>query len=119
MGDAVNWEWIVHCAEDSGKDIIIVTRDTDYGVSYGEKFFLNDWLLLEFKERISQRRKIVLMDRLARAFKLVEIRVSAKAEQEEKDLVAELSAKLPSLKCEAAAIVQPSASADALQPARG
>ncbi|MGH8605914.1 MAG: PIN domain-containing protein [Gammaproteobacteria bacterium] len=119
IGDAVNWEWIVHCAEDSGKDIIIVTRDTDYGVSYGEKFFLNDWLLLEFKERISQRRKIVLTDRLARAFKLVEIRVSAKAEQEEKDLVEELSAKLPSLKCEATAIAQPSASADALQPARG
>lgn len=92
MGDAVNWEWIVHCAEVSGKDIIIVTRDTDYGVTYEKKHFLNDWLRLEFKERISQKRKIILTDRLAEAFKLVSVPVSQKAEKEEKKLIEEIDA---------------------------
>lgn len=101
IGDAVNWEWIVHCAKASGKDIIIVTRDTDYGISYDGKFFLNDWLHLEFKERISQKRKIVLTDRLSHAFKLVAIPVSAKAEEEENALVAELNATLPPFQLEA------------------
>lgn len=116
IGDAVNWEWIVHCAKDSGKDIIIVTRDTDYGVSYDRKFFLNDWLRLEFKERISQKRNIILSDRLAQAFKLVAISVSAKAEEEENKLVAELSV-VPALPFEATVIAQSSASAHTLQAA--
>lgn len=87
IGDAVNWEWIIHCAYESGKDIILVTRDTDYGVSYDGQFFLNDWLAKEFKERVSRKRKIVLTDRLAAAFKLVAIPVSQKAEQEENELI--------------------------------
>lgn len=91
IGDAVNWEWIVHCADKSSKDVIIVTRDSDYGCSYDGKFHLNDWLRLEFKERISQKRRIVLTDRLAEAFKLVAVPVSAEAEEEEKKLVAERS----------------------------
>lgn len=95
MGDAVNWEWIVHCAKESGKDIIIVTRDTDYGISYDGQFFLNDWLKLEFQERISRKRKIVLTDRLAQAFKQVAIPVSPAAEKEERDLLAELSVLAP------------------------
>jgi len=98
VGDAVNWEWIVHCAAASGKDIIIVTRDSDYGCSYDGKFHLNDWLRLEFKERISQKRRIVLTDRLAEAFKLIAVPVSAEAEEEEKKLVAEWSAT-PNVKC--------------------
>jgi PIN domain len=89
IGDAINWEWIIHCAELSEKDVILVTRDTDYGISYDGKFFLNDWLRLEFKERISQKRKIVLSDRLTEAFKLVAIPVSIEAEKEERKLVAE------------------------------
>ena len=87
IGDAINWEWIIYCAEQSGKDIILVTRDTDYGVSYDGQFFLNDWLAKEFKDRISRKRKIVLTDRLAAAFKLVAIPVSQQAEQEENELI--------------------------------
>jgi hypothetical protein len=91
IGDAVNWEWIIECARSSGKDIIIVTRDSDYGCNYDRQFHLNDWLRLEFKERISQKRRIVLTDRLAEAFKLVAVRVSREAEEEEKTIVAERS----------------------------
>ncbi len=89
IGDAVNWEWIIECAKSSGKDIIIVTRDSDYGCNYDGQFHLNDWLRLEFKERISQKRRIVLTDRLAEAFKLVAVPVSTEAEEEEKTIVAE------------------------------
>jgi hypothetical protein len=89
IGDAVNWEWIVECAKSSGKDIIIVTRDSDYGCNYDGQFHLNDWLRLEFKERISRKRRIVLTDRLAEAFKLVAVSVSTEAEEEEKTIVAE------------------------------
>lgn len=89
IGDSVNWECIIHCATVSKKNIIVVTRDTDYGISHNGKYFLNDWLRLEFKERAGQRREIVLTDRLAQAFKLVSIPVSAAAEQEENALVEE------------------------------
>lgn len=89
IGDAVNWEWIIHCAKISKKNIVVVTRDTDYGIGHNGKFFLNDWLLLEFKERVGKQRKIVLTDRLTEAFKLVAIPVSAQAEQEETALVEE------------------------------
>lgn len=89
IGDAVNWEWIVQCAKTSGKDIIIVSRDSDYGCNYDGQFHLNDWLRLEFKERFSQKRRIVLTDRLAGAFKLVAVPVSAEAEAEEMAIVAE------------------------------
>ena len=89
IGDAVNWEWIIHCASESGKNIILVTRDTDYGVNYNGQFFLNDWLAKEFKGRISRKRDIILTDRLAVAFKLVAIQVSQEAEQEENELIEE------------------------------
>jgi hypothetical protein len=94
IGDAVNWEWIVRCASDSGKHVILVTRDTDYGISYEKIHYLNDWLRQEFSERVSKKRKIVLTDRLAEAFKQVAIHVSQEAEKEERDLLAELEAFL-------------------------
>lgn len=104
LGDAVNWEWVVHCATESGKDIIIVTRDTDYGISYADQFFLNDWLKLEFQERISRKRKIILTDRLADAFKRVAIPVSAAAEKEERELVAQLT--LPPLQIDSTSRIE-------------
>jgi hypothetical protein len=76
IGDAINWEWIIDCANRTDKHIILVTRDNDFGINYGDNSILNDWLQIEFKERISQKRKIVLTDKLSRAFKLLQIPVS-------------------------------------------
>ncbi len=90
MGDAINWEWLVHCATESGKDIIIVSRDSDYGITYDGKPVLNDWLDLEFKERVSRKRKLLLTDRLSEAFKLVSIPVTKEEEKEEEELVEEI-----------------------------
>lgn len=91
MGDAVNWEWIIRCAIDSGKDIIIASRDSDYGVTYAEESILNDYLAQEFRERVSRRRRIDLTDKLAHAFKLASISVTKKEERDELNLIEELS----------------------------
>ncbi|MHC1704982.1 MAG: PIN domain-containing protein [Tenuifilaceae bacterium] len=87
IGDAINWEWIIHCAEKTGKNIILVTRDTDYGKIYGEESYLDDWLYKEFKERTSQKRKLILTDKLGFAFKLVEIPVTQEMIDEEKNVI--------------------------------
>ncbi|RCJ40863.1 hypothetical protein A6770_37190 [Nostoc minutum NIES-26] len=87
IGDAVNWEWIIQCAIDSGKHIILVTRDTDYGLKYSNELFLNDWLLQEFKQRVSTRRKIILTDRLSVAFKMISLAVTKEMEEEEEKLI--------------------------------
>lgn len=95
MGDAVNWEWMVHCAEISGKDIVIVTRDSDYGIIHEKEAVLNDWLSLEFKERVSRKRQIRLTDRLSEGFKLASIQVSKKEEEEEKQMIKDIGATEP------------------------
>src|SRR5437763_1762209 len=52
LGDSINWEWIVHCAinSDDYHNVLIVSRDSDYGVNYEGEATLNDWLYREFKE---------------------------------------------------------------------
>jgi hypothetical protein len=88
IGDAVNWEWIVNCAKESGKDIIIASRDADYGSQYDDNRILNDWLSQEFKQRTSRKRKIVLTDRLTQAFKMIAVAVTKEQEEEEGELLA-------------------------------
>lgn len=87
IGDAINWEWIIDCASRTDKHIILVTRDNDFGINYNDTSFLNDWLQIEFKERISQKRKIILTDKLSRAFKLVEIPVTEEMIEEENEII--------------------------------
>ena len=87
IGDAVNWEWIISCAIESGKHIIVVTRDSDFGCVYDGKSYLNDWLQQEFKQRVSRKRKVVLTDKLSEAFQLVKIPVTEEMIQEEKNVI--------------------------------
>lgn len=82
-GDAINWEWIIHCAGQTEGEIVIVSRDGDYGVTHESESFLNDWLLQEFKQRVSQKRKIRLFSKLSDALKLFEVRVTRAEEKEE------------------------------------
>jgi hypothetical protein len=93
IGDAVNWEWIIKCAETSKKHIIIVTRDTDFGAIHENESYLNDWLKQEFKQRISQQRKLVLTDKLSRAFQYLEIPVTKEMIEEEEKVI-KLSSEL-------------------------
>jgi len=97
IGDAINWEWIVRCSADSGKHIVIVTRDTDYGAIYDGKSYLNDWLKQEFGERVSKRRKIILTDKLSVGLKIVHAAVTKEMEEEEAKFLADLIAGFENL----------------------
>lgn len=88
----MNWEWIVRCSIDSGKDIVIVTRDTDYGAIYKDQSYLNDWLKQEFSERVSRRRKILLTDKLSKGLKIVHAAVTKEMEDEENRVIRERAA---------------------------
>lgn len=93
-GDAINWEWLVQCSIDSGKDIVIVTRDSDYGVVYKNKSYLNDWLAQEFKQRVSQKRKLKLTASLSEGLKIVHAKVTKEMEEAEQQMLSELLSKL-------------------------
>ncbi len=75
-GDAINWEWIVRCIEQTNRDVIIVSRDADYGLTLNGKGYANNWLAEEIKERVNQQRKLILVDRLSSALKLLDIKVT-------------------------------------------
>lgn len=81
--DAINWEWIIYCAQHKPVNIVIVSRDGDYGPSNA----INDWLLQEFKDRISDDRSLVLTNSLTEAFKLASIRVTHREEQTEQSFL--------------------------------
>jgi len=86
-GDAVNWEWIIHCAKVSKSDVIIVSRDTDYGTTLRDKAVLNDWLRCEFQNRVAKTRKVLLINRLTDAFKKADIPVMAEQISEEESMI--------------------------------
>lgn len=87
IGDAINWEWIIKCSQNSGKDIVIVTRDEDYGVIYKDKSYLNDWLAQEFKQRVSQKRKILLENKLSTGLKIIHATVTQEMIDAEEQLL--------------------------------
>ena len=87
IGDAINWEWIVHCAVNSSDDIVIVSRDSDFGAVWEKEAYLNDWLLQEFRARVSKKRKISLTTRLTEGFRNANIQVTPEEVQEEEELV--------------------------------
>jgi hypothetical protein len=95
IGDPINWEWIVHCASASGCNIVIVTRDSDYGVSFDQQSILNDWLATEFRDRVSKKRKLLLTDRLSTALKLASIPVTKQEVATEAALISERRARTP------------------------
>lgn len=92
IGDAINWEWIVRCSKESGKHVVIVTRDTDFGAIYDGMSYLNDWLKQEFAERVSKKRKIILTDKLSAGLKIVHASVTKEMEKEEEKFLAEILA---------------------------
>jgi hypothetical protein len=87
MGDSINWEWIVDCANRSGRDVLIVSRDSDYGLIHDGSSYINDWLLQEFKNRLSQQRKIRVVDRLSTALKSLAVKVTPEEAEEEAETV--------------------------------
>lgn len=95
IGDAINWEWLIYCANEARTGIVIVSRDSDYGLEHDGVPVLNDWLRQEFKERVSRKREITLTSRLTEGFKLAGIAVTPKEEREEEELVKDLKTEKP------------------------
>jgi hypothetical protein len=87
IGDAFNWEWMIQCAIDKKAGLVIVTRDSDYGVTVDKKSYINDHLRQEFSERVSRKRSLLLYPLLSDALKLFKIQVSQKEEEAETELV--------------------------------
>lgn len=85
IGDAINWEWIIHCAQAStdGHHVLIVSRDGDYGITFDGEPILNDWLRSEFKARVSRKRKIELTNKLSNALRKLDEIVQAEDERAE------------------------------------
>jgi len=84
-GDAVNWEWMIDCAIDKTAELVIVSRDADYGVTYNDVSYINDHLWHEFSNRVSQKRELLLYTKLSDALKHFKIPVTqaqVKAENE-------------------------------------
>ena len=92
IGDAINWEWIIQCGSACADDIVIVSRDTDFGDIQKGDGYMNDWLGQEFRERVSRKRKVTLTPKLAQAFKLAGIKVTKKEVQDEEDLIEKVGA---------------------------
>lgn len=86
MGDAINWEWIIHCALNMPGQIIIVSRDSDYGCTYEDKYFLNDQLKQEFRDRVG-RKSIVLTHKLSDALDRLNVRVTMKERESEQKAI--------------------------------
>ncbi|GAB2181818.1 hypothetical protein DLREEDagrD3_20410 [Denitratisoma sp. agr-D3] len=87
IGDAINWEWMVYCAQKENAELVIVTRDADYGLHYESKSYINDHLKQEFAERVSKKRNLLLYSRLSEALKHFSVPVSAKEETAESEIV--------------------------------
>lgn len=96
IGDSINWEWIVHCAQQTPAEVVIVSRDSDFGVTLENESFLNDWLVQEFKARTSIKRQIRLYSRLSEALKLFELPVTPEEEKEEAEIAQPETRKTPS-----------------------
>lgn len=89
IGDAFNWEWIITCAANFNKNVIIVSRDSDYGLITSDGVYMNDYLAEEFKSRVGKKRTIVLTDRLSVALKEFKITLSQAEKKVEKEIINE------------------------------
>jgi hypothetical protein len=90
IGDAINWEWMVHCAKEQQRDLVIVSRDGDYGCQFNDVAYINDYLRQDFSERVSKKRKLILYRKLSEALKHFEVPVTAQEEADEENALAEL-----------------------------
>jgi hypothetical protein len=88
LGDALNWEWLIKCAQRSeAANVLIVSRDGDYGITQGENVILNDWLKAEFVARVKPARKIELTNKLTVALKKLAEAVTPEDEAAETSVI--------------------------------
>jgi hypothetical protein len=86
-GDAFNWEWMIQCANEENAELVIVSRDSDFGAVFDNKVYVNDHLRQEFSDRVSKKRKLLLYARLSDALKHFSVPVTENEIQAEAELV--------------------------------
>ncbi|MDR4465122.1 MAG: PIN domain-containing protein [Nitrospira sp.] len=89
IGDAFNWEWMIHCATEQKAELVIVSRDSDYGVLFDNRAYINDHLRQGFSERVSRKRELLLYSQLSQALKHFQVPVTQQEEDAEQELVSE------------------------------
>jgi hypothetical protein len=87
IGDAINWEWMIECATAHTAELVIVSRDSDYGVMHDKISYINDHLRQEFSDRVSRKRKLLLYTRLSEALEHFNVEVT-EAERKEEEHIA-------------------------------
>lgn len=87
IGDAFNWEWMIHCAIEQRAGLVIVSRDADYGATMDNVSYINDHLWQEFSDRVSRKRNLLLYSRLADALKFFDVKVTKQEEASEAELI--------------------------------
>ncbi len=98
FGDALNWEWIVQCATERNVDVVVASRDKDYGVTLDDEAIMNDWLQAEFKRRVGRGRRARLTPNLSTAYLFAGIPVEkAERERELADFRAKIDLSLADL----------------------
>lgn len=88
IGDALNWEWFIHCAQQLPGRFIIVSRDSDFGCEFHGECFLNEALKNEFRDRVGKK-SVTYTNKLSYALKELSIPVTkaeVNSETEEFDL---------------------------------
>ncbi len=93
IGDAMNWEWIIHCAQKKRSNVVLVSADGDYGMSYKNKTYLNDHLKQEFSERVSSKRRLYLYTKLSEALKQFQIDATKPEKDEENRILASVRSR--------------------------
>jgi hypothetical protein len=91
IGDAINWEWMVRCAEQHQAELVILTRDSDYGPQFGNEILLNDHLKQEFKERVSKKRDVLVYKSASQALKHFHVAVPKNVERKELEFILQTS----------------------------
>lgn len=86
-GDALNWEWMIDCATEKDGELVIVSRDADYGSLYKGKSYINDHLWHEFSARVSRKRNLLLYTKLSDALKHFNVPVTQDQVNAEKQLI--------------------------------
>lgn len=86
-GDALNWEWMIDCAVSKNAELVIVSRDADYGATHDGKSYINDHLWHEFSSRVSKKRKLLLYTKVSDALKHFKVPVTPAQVAAEKELV--------------------------------
>lgn len=78
---------MIECALRNNGELVIVSRDADYGTVFEDKAYVNDHLKQEFGERVSTKRKLLLYTKLSDALKHFQIPVTRAEEEEEEHII--------------------------------